>query len=231
MSGQQELTGITAWVVEVVSTLAGPGAALLIAAENLFPPLPSELILPLAGFASSMGQMNLVEAIAWCTLGSLVGAWALYGLGAWLGIERTRALAIRLPLVGERDLDRTQQWFARHGNSSVFYGRMVPGIRSMISLPAGAARLPLWRFSVLTATGSLIWNSTLIIAGWWLGDQWHRVQGVVGGVQTVVVVLVLGGLAWLVTRRLRLRRRGEGQNTQGQDGHDRVHAQPGASHR
>lgn len=205
MASTEQMSGLAGWVVDVMDALGGPGAGLLIAAENLFPPLPSELVLPLAGFAASVGALGLFEAIAWCTAGSLVGAWALYGIGAWMGQDRARAWAIKLPLVGERDLDRTQSWFQRHGNASVFYGRMVPGLRSFISLPAGAQRMPLWRFSLLTAAGSLIWNSVLIVAGYELGQQWHRVEAVVGDVQLVVVAVVVFAIAWFITHRLRRR--------------------------
>ena len=98
-----------------MESLGGPGAALLIALENLFPPLPSEVILPLAGFTASRGDLGLVEVIAWCTAGSVVGALVLYGLGAWLGRERMRHFMQRLPLVDVHDVDRAEAWFHRHG--------------------------------------------------------------------------------------------------------------------
>ncbi len=117
--------------------LGAPGAGLAIALENLFPPLPSEVILPLAGFTAAQGRMSLVAALVWTTVGSVVGALALYGIGALIGRDRIRAIVARLPLVKLADLDRTEAWFARHGTKAVFFGRMIPIFRSLISVPAG----------------------------------------------------------------------------------------------
>src|SRR5687768_4822684 len=116
-----------------MDTFGGVGAGLAIALENVFPPIPSELILPLAGFAASQGSIGLAEALMWTTAGSVVGALALYGLGAGLGLRRMRAVAARLPLVTVEDLDKTQAWFERHGGKAVFFGRMVPLFRSFVS--------------------------------------------------------------------------------------------------
>lgn len=109
------LTGIAAWAVGIMTALGGPGAALLIALENLFPPLPSEVFLPLAGFSAGTGSssMTVLSAILWCTSGSVVGAWALYGVGAWLGRERTRRILAKMPLVKTSDIDRTEAFFQR----------------------------------------------------------------------------------------------------------------------
>ena len=127
-----EPTGIAGWAVGLMESLGGPGAGLAIALENLFPPLPSEVILPLAGFTASRGDMSLAEALFWTTLGSLVGAVALYLVGRALGRDRVRAIAARLPLVKLADVDRTEAWFHRHGRKAVFLGRMIPIFRSLI---------------------------------------------------------------------------------------------------
>ena len=136
------LGGVADWAVSVMETIGAPGAGLAIALENLFPPLPSEVILPLAGFTASQGNFSLVAALIWTTLGSVIGAWALYGLGAWLGRRRMRALVSKVPLVDLEDVDKVEAWFNRHGAKAVFFGRMIPIFRSLISIPAGIERMP-----------------------------------------------------------------------------------------
>lgn len=202
-----EPTGLTAWVTAVMETLGSPGAGLLIALENLFPPLPSELILPLAGFTASQGSMNVLAAMLWTTAGSLVGALALYWLGAALGRERSRALAAKLPLVKIADIDRTEAWFARHGVKAVFFGRMVPLFRSFISLPAGVDRMPLPTFVVFTTLGSLIWNTTFVLAGYLLGESWYLVQQYAGLVSKGVLVLAALAVLTFVVKRIVAARR------------------------
>lgn len=207
-AGTEELGGIAGWAVSVMEALGGFGAALLIGLENLFPPLPSEIILPLAGFTASQGDLGLIEVILWCTAGSLVGAWALYGVGALLGRERTRAIMNKLPLVKIEDVDKTEKWFDKHGKKTVFFGRMIPIFRSLISIPAGVTRMPLLIFTGLTLVGSLIWNTILIYAGYLLGENWHKVEQYVGILSKVVLALiVLGLVVWIV---LRLRQRNSG---------------------
>lgn len=197
-----ELTGIAGWAVDVMETLGGFGAFLLIALENLFPPLPSEIILPLAGFTASLGTLSLVEMIIWCTAGSVIGAWALYGVGAALGRERTRKIMGALPLVNVDDIVKTESWFDKHGKWTVLLGRMIPIFRSLISIPAGVTRMPLVTFSLLTLAGSLIWNTILIYAGFVLGENWDRVEGWVGTLSTIVIIVVIVFLAWWITRRV-----------------------------
>ena len=156
-SGSQ-LTGVAAWVVDVMNAIGAPGAGVLVALENLFPPLPSEVILPLAGFTASQGGFSLASAIFWTTLGSIVGAIALYWIGIALGRRRLRIVVDKMPLVDLYDLDRTEAWFDRHGRKAVFFGRMVPIFRSLISIPAGIERMPFGLFVLLSGLGSLIWN-------------------------------------------------------------------------
>ncbi|WP_310739216.1 hypothetical protein [Microbispora sp. H10830] len=118
-----EIGGIAGWAMELTERLGAPGAGVAIALENLFPPLPSEVILPLAGFTAARGDMSLVAALLWTTAGSVVGALALCCVGALLGRERTVAVAARLPLVKISDIEKAEAWFARHGVKTVFFGR------------------------------------------------------------------------------------------------------------
>lgn len=202
-------TGIAGFAVDVMDALGGFGAALLVGLDNVFPPVPSELVLPLAGFAASQGTFSLVAAILWTTAGSIAGALVMYLLGAWLGRDRARALLMRLPLMKSDDFDRTERWFARHGSKAVFFGRMVPVFRSLISLPAGVERMPLWKFVAFTGAGSLIWNSGLVIAGYALGASWHIVDQYASWFQYVVLGVAALLAVIFVVRRVRERANAE----------------------
>lgn len=190
-----------------METLGGFGAGLAIALENLFPPLPSEVILPLAGFAAAQGSLGLVEVLIWTTAGSVVGALALYGIGAWLGRRRMYAIVERMPLIKAADVERTEAWFGRHGSKAVFFGRMIPIFRSLISIPAGIERMPLLRFTLLTTAGSAIWNTIFVLAGYFLGANWHVVEEYAGVFQKVVIAIVVVAVAvWIVVRVRQARR-------------------------
>ncbi|MFD9902902.1 DedA family protein [Streptomyces sp. NPDC059063] len=204
--------GIAGWAADLVDTMGGAGAGAAIALENLFPPLPSEVILPLTGFAAGQGVLSLASALFWTTLGSVVGAVALYWIGALIGRERMYKIWARLPLVKVADLERTEAWFARHGTKAVFFGRMVPIFRSLISVPAGIERMRMPVFLVLTAAGSLIWNSILVLAGYWLGERWELVEDYVGVLSKVVLLLVLVAVAVFAIRRLTRARAGRAQH-------------------
>ncbi|MFE7182515.1 DedA family protein [Streptomyces erythrochromogenes] len=198
--------GIAGWATHLVETMGGPGAGLAIALENLFPPLPSEIILPLTGFAVGQGALSLASALIWTTAGSVIGALALHQVGRLFGRQRMYALWGRLPLVKTADLEKTERWFAKHGTKAVFFGRMVPIFRSLISVPAGLERMPLPVFLTLTALGSFIWNSCLIMAGYALGAQWGLVEQYVGVLSKVVLGLAVLGLGLFITRKVRSRR-------------------------
>jgi len=203
------LTALVDWAVSLMEVIGPAGAGLAIALENLFPPLPSEVILPMAGLTASRGTFTLFEALVWTTLGSIVGAFLLYGLGRWLGADRLRALAAKIPLMHPEDIDSTVAWFERHGGKAVFFGRMLPIFRSLISIPAGVTRMPVWRFGLLTGAGSLVWNTVFVLAGFLLGESWHVVEMYADILQYVVIGAAAIGVAWFVYARTRalLRRR------------------------
>jgi membrane protein DedA with SNARE-associated domain len=195
--------GVAGWAVSVMEALGAPGAGLLIALENLFPPLPSEVILPLAGFSASQGELSLAGALFWTTAGSVAGAMVLYWLGALIGRDRLRAVVARMPLLKLTDVDRTEAWFARHGTKAVFLGRMVPIFRSLISVPAGVERMRFGVFLLYTTLGSAIWNTVFVLAGYVLGENWHVIEQSVGVYSKFVLVAVAVAAITFVVARLR----------------------------
>ncbi|MEQ0558016.1 DedA family protein [Amycolatopsis sp. NEAU-NG30] len=200
-----ELTGVAGWAVGLMESLGGPGAALVVGLDNLFPPLPSELVLPLAGFAAGRGSFSLGAALFWTTLGSVAGAVVVYLAGALLGHDRMRRLAGRLPLVGTADFDRTAAWFAKHGGKAVFFGRMIPVFRSLVSVPAGVERMPFGRFLLFTTAGSLIWNTVFVVAGYLLGENWPLVERYATFFQYVVFAGLTVAIGLFVVRRIKAR--------------------------
>lgn len=201
------LAGITDTVRDQVAAGGYPALALLIAVENVLPPIPSEVILPLSGSFVAEGSLSFIPALLAATAGSVGGALVLYAVARVGG----RPLVLRfsaLLRVSEGRLDRADRWFDRHGDAIVLFGRLVPGARSIVSIPAGLAEMPLGRFVLLTTIGSGAWNAALIGAGWALGDAWSDVAAVVSRASEAVVVaagLVTIGLvaAWVLRRRRR----------------------------
>jgi membrane protein DedA with SNARE-associated domain len=198
--------GVTGWVLDVIDALGEFGIGVLTLIETVFPPIPSELVLPLAGYLVNRGRLDLAGVLIASTAGALAGALLLYGLGARLGERRATALLARLPLTDEEDVGRAADWFHRHGGATVFTGRLIPGVRSLISLPAGSARMPLPKFSVLTVLGSGLWNSLLVGAGYALGTQYALVERYSTVFDYVVAGVIVLAVALLVRRRLRTRR-------------------------
>ncbi|MFJ9826344.1 DedA family protein [Streptomyces sp. NPDC101160] len=197
-----EAMNMEGWINSLMDTLGAPGAGLAVALENLFPPIPSEVILPLAGFAAASGRMNLLAALLWTTAGSVLGALALYGAGALFGRERVLAIATRLPLVKVADVERTEAWFARHGTKAVLLGRMVPIFRSLISVPAGVERMRLPVFLALTTLGSALWNTVFVLAGYVLGENWEQVTDYVSVYSEAVLLAALAAVACFVAVRV-----------------------------
>lgn len=204
------LDDLTNWAGDVVETLGYPGVALLVAVENIFPPIPSEVVLGLAGYTASRGDASVLGMIIAATIGSVVGAWALYGFSAAVGPVRLRAIVIRYGAwigFGESDLDRAEDWFDRRSRSAVLICRCIPLIRSLISIPAGFRRMPLGTFTVFTLIGSLTWNSVLVTAGYLLADQWNKILDYTEPFQGVVVVILGVLVIAVVVRKVVLTRR------------------------
>src|SRR5688500_15737877 len=176
--------GITGFLLDLVEKLGPVGVGLSILAETVIPPIPSEAVLGLAGVLINEGRMSVVPVVLFATLGSVLGAIFFYFVGKALGPRRSHAFLDRLPLVETEDVDRTFEWFERHGRSAVFFGRMVPIVRSFVSVPAGVVQMPFWQFVLYTTAGSLIWNSVLIGLGVALGgivnDYLHVIDYEIG---------------------------------------------------
>lgn len=196
------------FVTNVIETIGYPGLTILVALENVFPPIPSEVILPLAGFMTGQGRFSFALVILATTLGSVLGALVLYGIGAAIGKRRIEALVTRYghwALLTPEDLTKAEQWFERYGPIAVFVGRLVPIVRSLVSIPAGYQRMPLLQFIALTFFGSMLWNGALVTLGWILGDNWHAIEDYVGWLQYAVIAVLAILVFKFVWRRLRAR--------------------------
>ena len=208
------------WVQDVINQFGYFGVALLVVIENIFPPIPSEIVLPFAGFVAQQGSAGVAQSdtsvigmMIAATIGSVVGALILYVISSAIGPERLRAFVQRFGRwfgVKQTDLLRAEAWFDRRSFVAVLVGRCVPLIRSIVSIPAGFRRMKLTSFILLTAVGSAVWNIALIGAGAILGDQWERVGEYVGVFQWLVIVAILLLLVWFVYSKLQNRRRQNG---------------------
>ena len=202
-STADSLGGLVGLAAQAIDNLGEWGVGLFTLAETVLPPIPSEVILPLAGFLAKQGDLNLVLIFVTSTLGAYLGALLLYWLGAKLGLERSIRGLSKLPLVDREDFENAAGWFRRHGRSSIFFGRLLPGVRSLISLPAGASNMHLGTFSLFTVAGSGIWNGALIGLGYLLGNQYRLIEQY-SRFLNYAVYLVLGLMVvWLVVRSIR----------------------------
>jgi membrane protein DedA with SNARE-associated domain len=195
--------GLTGTVFDLIDALGALGVGLAVLLETVVPPIPSEVLLPLAGYLVQTGRESLLPVFLLATAGSVAGAALLHQLGRWLGPERSRRVLDRLPLVDAADVERAFDWFGRHGRSAVLVGRLVPVVRSFVSVPAGVVRMPWPRFLLYTALGSGLWNALLIGGGMLLGTQYELVERYTGVLDWALVgAVVLAGTA-LVVRRVR----------------------------
>ncbi len=196
-----DLTGLVGWIVSVIDAFGPVGVGAMVALENLFPPIPSEVVLPFAGFSLGANGSGVVTMVVAATIGSVIGAVALYEIGRWAGLERTRGLLIRLPLVEEDEVDRAIEWFDRRGSRSVLLGRCVPLVRSLVSLPAGADGMHRGRFVLLTTIGSLVWNTIWVYAGYLLGSRWKQAAAFSDQLNLVLIVALVLVVARFVWKR------------------------------
>ncbi|MET0360116.1 MAG: DedA family protein [Sphingobium sp.] len=192
---------MTDWVVNLIDAGGYWGIALLMFIENVFPPIPSELILGIGGIRVGQGRMEVLPLLIVATLGSTAGNYAWYLLGRMLGFERLRPLVDRwgrILTMEWRDVRRINLMFRRYGPGMVFVIRFMPAFRTIISLPAGLFRMGHARFLLCTLGGTLIWNIILVGGGWWLGRQFTQIDRYLGPVTTAVVVLAVVAYVWRV---------------------------------
>ena len=191
---------MTDWITRLVEQMSYLGIALLMFLENLFPPLPSEVIMPMAGFTAAGGELSIVGVLAAGTAGTLAGALFWYGVAKRLGEERLKSWADRHGrwiTLSRDDLDRIDRWFDKHSRWAVPLGHLVPGIRTLISIPAGIFGMGLARFVALTSLGAGVWTSALGLAGYALGSRYDQVQRYIGPASTAIMAAIL---LWYVYR-------------------------------
>jgi len=198
------------WITNTIANLGHLGIALLMFAENLFPPIPSELIMPLAGFTASSGQLSLPLVILAGLLGTLVGALPWYYGGRYFGTEKLQRWAAtygRYLGIRPADIEKADRWFDTHGHWVVLFGRLIPGVRTLISAPAGSCGMPLGPFLFYSAIGSTLWCALLAGAGYVLGENYRQVETWIAPLSKIALgLLVVGGIAFILYQR-RLRKR------------------------
>jgi len=197
------------WIITIVDSLGYLGIGLLMFLENLFPPIPSELIMPLAGFSAAKGTLELPYVILAGVVGTVLGALPWYYVSQLLGEETLKLLADkygRWLAISSRDIAKAVSWFDRYDTQAVFLGRLVPGVRTLISVPAGISKMHIGGFLLYSTLGTLLWTAFLTYSGYLLGSNYHRVETYLGPVSKLVLVsLAIGFLFWVVMRQLRRR--------------------------
>ena len=182
------------WIVGIIAESGYLGIFFLLVLENIFPPIPSELIIPLAGYSAAQGELNVFLVIVVATLGAVTGALPWYYLGKVFGLERLKKMSLsygRLLTLSPDDIDTAAGWFIRHGRAAVLFGRLIPAVRTLISVPAGIASMPLPTFLLYTTIGSAIWNTALVFLGYFLGNQHELVSSYLGPISDAIIVLIV----------------------------------------
>lgn len=204
------------WIVNIINGLGYVGIALLMLLENLFPPIPSELIMPLSGFVVTQGDLNFFYVVIAGVIGSVLGALPWYYLGKSLSLKRIKSLADRYGqwlTIHSEDIDRAKDWFERRGEIAACVSRLVPGVRTYISVPAGLSNMALLPFLFYSTLGTAIWVSLLTTAGYVLGANYDRVKDFLGPFSVVVaIVIIVISVGWVIRRKRRSSRPGSRGN-------------------
>lgn len=204
------------WILSTMDSLGYLGIGFLMFAENLFPPIPSELIMPLAGFSVSQGKMDFSLAVLAGVVGTIIGALPWYYAGKIIGEERLKRLADKYGkwiTVSSKDIDKVKRWFDRYGNNAVLFGRLVPGIRTLISLPAGLNEMPLVPFILYSTIGTTLWVIFLTGAGYLLGNNYELVDDYLAPVSKGVLVLIIVAFAvWIFRKKQQAKRQRDGRD-------------------
>jgi len=206
------------WILQVMEQGGYAGIFLLMILETLFPPIPSELVLPLAGFAAARGDLNIIGVIIATTLGGIVGCIPWYLLGRLYGIRRLKKISEnygRWLTLTPDDIDEAQDWFNRHGHLAVFFGRLMPTVRSFISVPAGIARMPFWTFVFYSVLGTTVWNILLLFSGYVLESQYEKIADYVDFFSNAIIISFLS----IYFYRVATHRKREKKNRARRDAH------------
>ena len=205
------LDSIKIWVENIISTMGYPGLYIVMFVENVFPPIPSEVVLPLAGSLTLSGRFSITLITIIGMLGSLTGAFLFYGIGKWVGEERVRNFIGKygkFALISVDDFDTSLNWFDKYDDWVIFFSRMVPIVRSLISIPAGVASMNLTKFSIYTVLGTALWSFILSFAGRLLGEQWPVITEYINTYQDIVLVVgVIVVVAFLVNRLIKMKKK------------------------
>jgi membrane protein DedA with SNARE-associated domain len=192
---------VASWIETIVQTTGVWGIAFLMFLENVFPPIPSELIMPLAGYSAAKGEANIVLVIVAGTAGSLAGAFFWYGLGRLFDHERLKRFADRhgrIITMTRADLVRADDWFDRYGQYAVLFGRLIPTVRTLISIPAGLSEMPIGRFLFYSGIGTAIWTTLLALFGYAVGNRYSELEGWIDPISYGVVALIVVIYVWRV---------------------------------
>lgn len=198
------IAALFAWITDTIGALGYAGVVFLMALESAGIPLPSEVIMPFSGYLALTGRFTLFNASLAGAVGCLLGSLAAY----WVSAAGGRPLLERYGryvLISRHDLAMADRWFGRWGGATVFVGRLLPAVRTYISFPAGVARVGLWRFSLYTFVGSLLWCYLLAWIGFRLGERWASIRRAFEGFEILIAAVILAGIVWWVWRHLRLR--------------------------
>jgi membrane protein DedA with SNARE-associated domain len=205
---------MTAWLPQWIEQAGYLAVAALMFAENLFPPIPSELIMPLSGYVASQGRLNVAGVLAAGWAGSMLGALFWYGVGLWVGSARIKRFAARhgawLTMTPE-DVERANRWFCRWGGWAVLLGRLMPAVRTLISVPAGISDMTFRKFFLFTAIGTGIWTSLLAAGGYLMGERYDAISGWIGPASNAVLALLAVWYLWRVATFKRRRHTSPGR--------------------
>ncbi|WP_347452998.1 DedA family protein [Acinetobacter thermotolerans] len=201
---------LTEWIISVMEQLGYWGIALLMFLDNVFPPIPSEIIMPSAGYSASQGELLLVGVIISGCIGSLLAAAVLY----WIGYKFSHEAIFRFVdrygkflFIKSEDVKKSLAWFEQYGHRIVFAGRMVPAVRSLISIPAGMSHMPFWKFMFYSSLGTIIWTTFLACVGFYFGENQELMQQIFSKVSHVIVAIVMIFIAWVLYRRQQRKKR------------------------
>lgn len=192
------------WIIAVMEQLGYVGIALLMFLDNIFPPIPSEIIMPSAGYTASQGQLILSGVIIAGSLGSIIAAAVLYWIGRKISHDKLFKFVDQYGkylFIKSTDVKKSLDWFEKYGHRIVFFGRMVPAVRSLISIPAGMSRMPFWKFMLYSTMGTIIWTTFLAYVGYYFGNNTEMMQTIFSQVSYVIIAITLGLIAWVLYRR------------------------------